>query len=554
LTNIVVVGRRQSPARKLFRVGSIRNLLVWRIFLTLVWGDVSFAATVTLPSASVSSVTATSPVVRSTGAIAVSAVVAVTFYANTGPSITTTCDACKANNNYCNSGNSAVKSLQTVTSTSTTVGNMSTIVNASPEFGSANPTIARLDGPGLSGDGSGSFTGALPPPTAGADGIHTITVTAYVSENVTTSTTVTTSYMSGDKCGGTVLDSKSATTPPVTVTKFGSGSATGTYILNINPPSLSIQTDSAQPQITQGGDHILHNVLAGGAERTNYTVVNTVTGPAGYISSATGTGAFGPSTPSGTGIAGREHDTVGVHIACDAPLGIYSATSTANTVDLLSFPFDPVVSTNTAQFDVNPGLFLKDQTTIVSELPPDGDYAPMSCFSSTQGPRNIINTSPGSLHISATVNTTGPCAGFSNITRTSVRLDLPVYFSYLDSGSSPKAHIFIGPAAAGFDLHNPVTLKEVTAMIPKADIVDSGVTLTVDLSHLDLGLGPGVIPSSNTIYVRAHVGYSGTALPAEGTPYSFRTTTSATSPRMGSVTDSSYKTVYANSACVSGSY
>jgi hypothetical protein len=525
--------------------------LARRITLTIASGCVSMAATAVLPSASVGTVSVTSPVVRATAQIAVSATVTATFDSNSGPVVTSSCSSCNKGDSYCGTGNSAVKSQSIVTSTSTTVNNMSLIVNASPEFGWADPTVARLDGPVLQSNGSGVFSGYLPVPTVAADGIHTVTVTGLVSERVTTASTVTTNSMSGSACGGSVLSSVAVAQPPASAMKFGAGSGTGTYVLNINPPTLSLQPATAQPHVMQGNHYVVHNVLAGGAERTPYTVADTAIGPAGYSAFAAGAGAFGPATPAGTGIAAKEHDTVGVHIACNAPLGDYLATSAANAVDLLSFPFGPVTSTNTSPFVVDAGLFLEDQTVVVSELPPDGDYAPMTCFSAKQAGRNV-NTSPGTLHLTAVVNTAGPCAGFSEIRNTVVSLTLPPEFSLLDTGASPSAHVFVGPAVSGFDWHNPQTLTEVTARIPKAAIAVSGQTVTVDLSQLDLGGGPGVIPSSDTIYVRVHAAYSSGALPIEGTAYMFSTSTTATLPGIGTATNASFTGVTAAAACITG--
>lgn len=161
-----------------------------------------------------------------------------------------------------------------------------------------------------------------------------------------------------------------------------------------------------------------------------------------------------------------------------------------------------------------------------------------------------MNTFPGSLHITATVNTTGPCAGFGTITDTVITLTLPTGFKFDVTGASPAAHVFVGPAVSGFDFHNPTTLAEVTSLIPKPVVSDSGQTVTVNLSALDLGQGTGVIPSSDTIYVRAHSVFSGSSVPADGTQYVFGTRTTSTLTGIGSTTDSSSQTVTASSACV----
>lgn len=97
-------------------------------------------------------------------------------------------------------------------------------------------------------------------------------------------------------------------------------------------------------------------------------------------------------------------------------------------------------------------------------------------------------------------------------------------FSFDTTGASPAAHVFVGPAAGGFDYHYPGALAEVTALIPKP--VVSGNTVTVNLSALNIGLGAGLIPASDTIYVRAHAKLSSIQIiPADGTEYVFRTST-----------------------------
>jgi hypothetical protein len=175
---------------------------------------------------------------------------------------------------------------------------------------------------------------------------------------------------------------------------------------------------------------------------------------------------------------------------------------------------------------------------VVSELPPVGDYAEMTCFNATLGgaDKTKVNNYPGSVHITATIKTTGPCSGFGTISNPKITLTLPVDFSFADSGPSPKAHVFIGPPCAApsncaFDLHSGAPLTEVTAAVLKKISV-SGQTVTVDLSGLDVGQGPGVIPSDYAIYVRAHAMLAATvtAVPPTGTEYIFRTEATAGLP------------------------
>jgi hypothetical protein len=235
----------------------------------------------------------------------------------------------------------------------------------------------------------------------------------------------------------------------------------------------------------------------------------------------------------------------------------------------LGSPFPPISVTSTESWSVLPGEFLQDDTTVVSELGPNLDYAEMTCFNSTlggPGGNQKVNASPGTLHLTATINTTGDCAGFGSITfapttpggPAPVSLTIPPGFSFDANGGSPLAHIFTGPAAKGFDLHYPVTLTEVTGLLPKSAIFISPVdfqTVIVDISQLDLGFGKGVVPASNTIYVRAHARFSGLSLPADGTRYTFSTSTSAILPGMSvPMTVGSSQDVYALPAVETPSY
>jgi hypothetical protein len=325
-------------------------------------------------------------------------------------------------------------------------------------------------------------------------------------------------------------------------------------VLDINAPTLTLQPNTAQPTVLQGEDKNIHNVLIAGSAGTGYTLTNTAVGPNNAMYSANGGGTFGPGAD---GIAPTEHDLVGIHIACDAPLGTYTASAVADTVDLGVNPFPQISSADyagppaggaTDTFEVLPGLALESQTVVVSELPPSGDYAPMSCFTAQQSGRKI-STFPGSVHIAAVVNTTGACAGFATISGTTITLTLPAGFSFDKTGNSPAAHVFVFPAPTGFDYHYPDPASEVTNLIPKP--VVSGQTVTVDLLSLDLGGGAGVIPATDTIYVRAHAVFTGGSVPADGAPYSFNTGVTSTIGGVGT-TASSSQIVTKSSACVDG--
>jgi hypothetical protein len=321
--------------------------------------------------------------------------------------------------------------------------------------------------------------------------------------------------------------------------------------------------------VQQGGSKVVHNVISGGSAKTNYSVVNTVAGPVGNTAWAGGANAFGPAT-KGDGIAPDKHDMISVHIPCNCAVGDYStdpSATLANAVDLLGNPFAPIPTSTTESFTVDPGLFLQTQTLVVSELPPTGDYSEMACFSGTLGGPNKtkVNLSPGSLHLTATVKTTGPCSGFGTIDNPKITLTLPPDFVFADSGASPVAHVFVGPSALGFDMHYPSTMTEVTASLPKAIV--NGQTVTVDLSGLQLSspanLGRGQIPSNHTIYVRVHAAPDPnlTAVPLNGKKYSFYTSVLADLPTIGRcVLAESYQEVIAlpasaaapASVCVNG--
>jgi hypothetical protein len=463
-----------------------------------------------------------------------------------------------------------------LTTTSTTVEKVSFRVFADPSYQELNPTRVAME---LSASGGASFTGTLPPqPPGSTDGIHTVTVHAYLSENVTTTTTVTKNNVgAGSQCSGPLISSSTENQPPVTVAKFGEGSATGNYTLDINPPVLTNKPVQSQPTVKQGGNKVIHNIVSGGSSQTNYTLVDTAVGPVGTKASAGGGDKFGPDN-KGDGISPDKHNMVSIHLPCGCAVGDYAIdppTTVVNSVDLLGNAFTPVASPGGVTFTTLPGEALQNDILVVSELPPTLDYAEMTCFSSTLGGpagNQKVNASPGTLHITATINTTGDCAGFGTITFTPytpgglapVSLTIPPGFSFADTGNSPPAHVFIGPAAKGFDLHYPDTLTEV--IVPKTAFINPGgdlQTVVVDLSQVALPdpnqpgamLPKGVVPANNTIYVRAHARFSGLSLPGDGTKYTFSTSTSAVLPGMSMpMTVGSFQDVYALPAVETASF
>jgi hypothetical protein len=76
--------------------------------------------------------------------------------------------------------------------------------------------------------------------------------------------------------------------------------------------------------------------------------------------------------------------------------------------------------------------------------------------------------------------------------------------------------VFVGDAGAGFDLHSGAPLAEVSVKQSKPTKTGPS-TVTIDLSSIDVGFGPGVIPASWTVYARGHIVYSGPAPTADNT-------------------------------------
>jgi len=117
----------------------------------------------------------------------------------------------------------------------------------------------------------------------------------------------------------------------------------------------------------------------------------------------------------------------------------------------------------------------------------------------------------GSEHTALTISFAGQCVGQSTANLGDATLTLPTGFAFDKTGASPQVHWFQGPAATGFDLHYPVGYTEKTA---KPAISVSEQTATVHLSGL------GTIPTSDAVYLRAHIKWVG-----PGTPPSHNTFT-----------------------------
>jgi hypothetical protein len=171
-----------------------------------------------------------------------------------------------------------------------------------------------------------------------------------------------------------------------------------------------------------------------------------------------------------------------------------------------------------------------------------------SCFHNLNGyaTNNKLAQTPGTVHIATIITTGGICQNFDSISGATASLTLPTGFSFLTTGKSPNAHIFVGSAGSSFDLHDGTPLTEVTGM-PGVTQSISGQTLTVSLSGLDLGSGPGVIPAADTIFIRAHASYTGPGAAASDSSFVFSTSATATLPGgIGTVTNNSTATIIGN--------
>jgi hypothetical protein len=420
------------------------------------------------------------PVINpSPGSVTVSAAVTATFTPSSGPTLTTTC-------------------------TGKTKKDETTTVDVSSSL-----AVTAFDGTNsaaLAGVNTGTFAGSLP---VGAEGKTNVAVTAAASEIVTTTTITTTTVWSTVGCTGSITSGPTTTTTVSGTSNSSSKNSSASYLVDLVSGALSVVNDQA-PTVHQGGHEVVHTVITGGSAGTAYTLNDYATGPDPYntnVYTATTTDTFGPSPD---GIAPNKNNVLGIAVACDAPLGTYQITSDASTVDLGNQPYSPLTATG-GTFVVTPGIFLSSATGVVSQLT-NGDYGIDACFNSSANARGKLTSNPGSVHITATIDTTGPCAGFATYVPGQVVLTLPAGFIFADTGKSPTAHVFIGTGS--LDLHNPTespAWSEVTGLIQTV----SGLTDTIDLSSL------GSIPSSTTIYVRAHAVYAGPGVAPADSVFTF---------------------------------
>ncbi len=446
-----------------------------------------------------------SPVVNpSPGTVSVSAVVSATFTASSGPTTTSVCNG---------------KTKKDVTTTVTD---------------SSSLTVTASDGTNtttLTGSNGGTFSGSLP---VGPEGKTTVTVTGSASETVTTTTDTTTTGYSTVGCTGSITSGPTTTTSSSSTNNSSTKNNSASYLVDLVSGVLTVFNDQP-PSVHQGGTEIVHTKIEGGSAGTSYTLTDTATGPDPSnlnVYTATTTDNFGPSND---GIAPTKNNVLGIGIQCDAPLGTYSISSSASTVDLAGASY-PALTATGGTFTVTPGIFLSSQTGVVSQLT-TGDYGIDQCFNSTANARGKLTSNPGSVHITATINSTGPCAGFGTYAPNQVVLTLPAGFSFADSGKSPTAHVFMG--TGGFDLHNPTTSpfwSEITGLPQTV----SGLTDTINLTSL------GNIPSDVTIYVRAHAVYTGPGVAAADQTFLFSSSADGLSSTNVSLSDTTSYSIVAN--------
>jgi hypothetical protein len=372
------------------------------------------------------------------------------------------------------------------TTTAVAVSNQSVIASAT-DVVNTNPSLSG------SSPGGGVFSGSLP--TRSPDGKYTVTVTATVSDDVTTTVTTETATYPSAPCSGT--PSIATETQTTTATNSNSASASATYVVDQQAPTWGpnpTSPDVHPTTVPQGGFTNVHIHLEGGSAGTSYTWTATATGPATY--SFTDTGTFGASG-TGNGIAPPENAVNALNFPCSAPLGTYTVTVTVNAVDLGGNAWnDPGLTDVVAgTVTVTPGVSLEATALVVAEIP-GGDYAtlPYSGFS-------IVT---GSEHTALIISFAGECVGQSTVDLGEATLTLPPGFAFDKNGGSPQVHWFEGPAAPGFDLHYPAGYTEKTAK-PKISVLGSTATVKLD--------GLGTIPTSDAIYMRAHIKWVGPGTP-----------------------------------------
>jgi hypothetical protein len=410
-----------------------------------------------------------------------------------------------------------VNRSRTVTKTVTTYGSKQLVIDGGVASAYSGPVPYSKNYTVPSPDGSYSLT-----VTASASEVKTVTV--YSRTDYQRRTTGGGAPVEDNYCEGTFIVSSGPTETTLTSSTL-SGSAS--YRLDLTAPVALLWPDNsgANPDktIRQSQSVHPHVRITGGSSGQSYTLIATATAPDSTTYTATNTGTFGNQA---SGVANPENAVWSLEIPCDAPLGQYTLSVTVDSKDLCGGDW-PQVSLDAGTFTVTPGLDVSAQTVIVTDLGASG-YGESSTFTAVQNKKTkVINTTPGSWHVTTTLTTAGPCAGFGSYSPSSATLTLDPDFVFADSGASPAAHIFIGDTGGGgFDLHDGAPLIEVTGLPISftQDLVTlRNVSVTVDLSSL------GSIPSTTTIYIRSHFKYlpSPNVLPGVDTIYTFGSSTSA---------------------------
>lgn len=378
---------------------------------------------------------------------------------------------------------------------------------------------------------------------ASSDGKYTLTANAYASEEKTVTVYTRTDYRQRTTGGGAPVISNycegsfSLSSGP-TLTTLTSSTASGSadYIRDQTPPTAEILFNNP-PSIQQKQNELVSVKINNGSAGTPWTVIVTATGPDPATTTtltATDTGSIGPANPAGSGINNNTvTGPVALPTACDTPVGLYQLNATVQTQDLCGGSYTDIVLGGDP-FTVTPGITLATQTVVLSQLT-TGDYGINQCFVDSvkqQARKLIVNNTPGSVHIGTIVTTAGPCAGLGTISGVQFALTLPPLashesgFVYADTGASPKAHVFIGDGSGGFDLHNGTPLTEYAVPL---DVGSTPQTVTIDLTSVDVGFGPGVIPAADTIFARAHAVFKAFAKedqPAADTAFQFSSSAS----------------------------
>ncbi len=389
---------------------------------------------------------------------------------------------------------------------------------------------------------SGVCTGTLAVLSEG--GPHTVTVFAQATDTES------------------ALDCRTTSTTSPTSSSSGSSK----YVTDEQPPTLDIQSYSPGPvppatipTITAGEAITVDTQLTGGSSGTSFSLGLSAYGPATLTGAPISDTFGGPSSPNDDGQAPSKRNAVALQTSCDTPPGIYTMKLEADTKDLCGNDFSPIIkdpaktddgaSGNdiTGTFELLPAITLSDETLVLSEFP-TGDYGIDQCFTSAE-PKKKVVSNPGTVHVASILNVTVPegCEA-TTVSGLSIKLTVPAGFSFYHTGPSPYAHVFIGEATE-FNLHTGLPLTEYTSSAVTSSPVSDGsggYYLTVDLSNIDVGSGAGVIPSSDTVFVRAHAIWASTS-PAPGDG-SFVFSDSATA-NSGDLTASSTATIISNPTC-----